>query len=374
MADIHLIFFQNTMSNKSNSTSSDISLQSNLTITLVSSTFLILIIIMALVGNLFVLYAFKIFHKLRTVTNFFIVSLAIADILVALVSMPVWAAYLIEGPSAIKYLWLKQFWSFMDILCGVASIIHLCFISLERCICISTPFKHRVIVTTGKVQISIACIWIFSCSVASLKIILWWYPPPMYELMVTISCFVIPLIIMTICYVRIFQNARHQIKKMIFTVEGKPKRFLLSRELKAAKTVGVVIGAFVICWCPFFVLNLVYGLCKKCRPLPDESILVGKWMHYVNSVLNPIIYTCMNKDFRSAFKKLFLYICACVMGKEYHDLLTEQRSFYSERASFRNNSCRSACKMDDHNSSQRSAAETYVMHSNYSTIDRHGFV
>jgi hypothetical protein len=207
-----------------------------------------------------------------------------------------------------------------------------------------------------------------------LKIILWQSPPPMYELTVTISCFVIPLIIMTICYVKIFQSARHQIKKMIFTIQGKPKRFLLSRELKAAKTVGVVIGAFVICWCPFFVLNLVYGLCKSCRPLPSESILVGKWMHYVNSVLNPLIYTCMNKDFRSAFKKLLLYICACVMGKDYNDLLTEQRSFYSERASFRNNSCKSVSRMDDHNSSQKSAAESYVMHSNYSTIERPRFV
>ena len=161
---------------------------------------------------------------------------------------------------------------------------------------------------------------------------------------------------------------------MIFTVEGKPKRFLLSRELKAAKTVGVVIGAFFVCWCPFFVLNLVYGLCIKCRPLPDESILVAKWMHYVNSVLNPIIYACMNKDFRSAFKKILLYVCACLMGRDYHDVLTEQRSLYSERNSFRNNSCRSATKNDERNSSLRSAADSYVMHSNYSTMERPRYV
>lgn len=357
-----------------NITTSTETADSNITVTLVSSIFLIIIIVMALAGNTLVLYAFKVFRKLRNVTNYFIVSLATADILVALGSMPVWAAYLIGGPSVVNHVWLVQLWHFIDILCGAASIIHLCFISLERCICISAPLKHRVIVTTGKAIVSIAGIWIVSAIVAGLRIIFFGYPPPVYELTVTITCFIVPLVVMVICYVKIYQAARHQIKKMIFTVEGKPKRFLLSRELKAAKTIGVVIGAFVICWCPFFVLNLVYALCPRCLPLPSESILFTKWMHYVNSVLNPVIYACMNKDFRSAFKKIALYLCACVMCKDYHDVLCEQRSFYSERNSLRNNSCRSATKMDEHNSSLRSAADSYVMHSNYSTMERPRYV
>ncbi|KAK3736745.1 hypothetical protein QZH41_006493 [Actinostola sp. cb2023] len=325
---------------------------------------------MALLGNTLVLYAFKVFRKLRNVTNYFIVSLATADILVALGSMPVWAAYLIKGPIVIHEIWVQQAWHFIDVLCGAASIIHLCFISLERCICISAPLKHREIVTTGKAVVSIACIWIFAAAVAGIKIIFWDHPPPMYELTVTVTCFIVPLVVMVICYVKIYQAARYQIKKMIFTVEGKPKRFLLSRELKAAKTVGVVIGAFIVCWCPFFVLNLVYGLCIKCRPIPNAAILVAKWMHYVNSVLNPIIYACMNKDFRSAFKKILVYICAFVMRKDYHDVLSEQRSVYSERSSFRNNSCRSGARMDERNSSLRSAADSYVMHSNYNSMER----
>lgn len=346
----------------------------DITITLVSSTFLIIIIVMALLGNTLVLYAFKVFRKLRNVTNYFIVSLATADILVALGSMPLWAAYLIGGPPVIRHLWMQQLWHFLDILCGTASIINLCFISLERCICISTPLKHRLIVTTGKALVSIVCIWTFAATVAGIKIITWNYPPPMYELTVTITCFILPLIVMVICYVKMYQAARYQIKKMIFTVEGKPKRFLLSRELKAAKTVGVVIGAFIICWCPFFVLNLVYALCLHCRPLPNESILVAKWMHYVNSVLNPIIYACMNKDFRSSFKKIVIYLCACVMCKDYNDILFEQRSFFSERNSLRNNSCRSATRIDERNSSLRSAADSYVMHTNYSTLERPRYV
>lgn len=75
------------------------------------------------------------------------------------------------------------------------------------------------------------------------------------------------------------------------------------------KIVGVVIGVFVICWGLFFVLNFVYVLCKSCLLIFEEVVLVVKWLYYVNSVLNLIIYVCMNKDFCLVFKKIFVFFC-----------------------------------------------------------------
>ena len=66
---------------------------------LISTTFLVIIIVMALFGNVLIIIAFAVFQKLRNMTNYFVVSLAVADILVAAVSMPVWFAYLITGPT-----------------------------------------------------------------------------------------------------------------------------------------------------------------------------------------------------------------------------------------------------------------------------------
>lgn len=229
---------------------------------------------------------------------------------------------------------MLQVWSCVDILCGVASILHLCFISLERYVCISSPLTYHERVTKFKAVVSIFAIWLFSIFMAVLKIIMWSMPPPFYEIIVSVLCFFVPLVIMLVCYMKIFMAARQQIKKMILTVHGSPKRFLLSKELKAAKTVGAVIGAFVICWGPFFVLNLIFGLCESCSPLPEESVLAAKWLHYVNSVLNPIIYACMNKDFRSAFKKLLAFSCFFIPGIQRQDMVLE-KSFYSERNSVR---------------------------------------
>ena len=338
------------------------------TITLVSSTFLIIIIIMALCGNLLVVVAFQVFSKLRTVTNYFIVSLAVADILVAGLSMPVWLAYLVTGPEWIFADWLQQAWGFVDILCGVASIMHLCFISVERNICISSPLSYHEKMTTKKALVSIGVIWMFSVFMALLKVFLWDLPPPVYELTVTILCFLLPLLVMLISYMNIFRAARHQIKKMTLSVHGQPKRFLLSKELKAAKIVAVVIGAFLVCWCPFFVLNLVYALCVRCRPLPHESLLVAKWMHYVNSVLNPIIYACMNKDFRSAFKKLLTYSCTTVSNFKRLDMVLE-RSSHSERSSLKKISLRSKGSGKSEGEGSIHPCRHYQEEVNYSTCN-----
>lgn len=67
------------------------------TLKFVSTFFLIIIIVLALLGNAVVIRAFAVFRKLRNVTNYFVISLAVTDILVAVFSMPVWVAYLLTG-------------------------------------------------------------------------------------------------------------------------------------------------------------------------------------------------------------------------------------------------------------------------------------
>ena len=290
-------------------------------IVLASLVCLVIIIITSLSGNLLVVLAFRVSVTLREVTNYFIVSLAVADILVAGLSMPVWAAYLLTGPEWVFAQWLNKAWACVDILCGVASIMNLTVISLERCISISWPLRYYEKMTPAKAMVSIGVTWVFAVFMALLKVlILWTTPPPAYELVVSVLCFLLPLTVMVVSYVKIFVAARHQIKKMIISVHGKQRKFVLAKELKAAKTIAVVIGAFLVCWGPFFVLNLVHGFCESCRPVPYTSVVVSKWMHYVNSGLNPIIYACMNRDYRAAFKKLLSYSLSLLPCCARHEL------------------------------------------------------
>lgn len=76
------------------------------------------------------------------------------------------------------------------------------------------------------------------------------------------------------------------------------------RERKAAKTLVIITGAFVGCWLPFFITALVLPICGDSCPLPDFVFSVFLWLGYMNSMINPIIYTIFSMDFRIAFKKI----------------------------------------------------------------------
>ncbi|KFM66078.1 5-hydroxytryptamine receptor 2A, partial [Stegodyphus mimosarum] len=85
--------------------------------------------------------------------------------------------------------------------------------------------------------------------------------------------------------------------------EKKPENNLAKREKKAAKTLAIITGVFVMCWLPFFIMALLLPLCNDCEPnFPIFSVFL--WLGYANSMLNPIIYTIFSPDFRSAFRKL----------------------------------------------------------------------
>ncbi|XP_054983472.1 5-hydroxytryptamine receptor 1F [Sorex araneus] len=76
-----------------------------------------------------------------------------------------------------------------------------------------------------------------------------------------------------------------------------------TRERKAATTLGLILGAFVICWLPFFVKELVVNICEKCK-ISEEMSNFLTWLGYLNSLINPLIYTIFNEDFKKAFQKL----------------------------------------------------------------------
>lgn len=77
----------------------------------------------------------------------------------------------------------------------------------------------------------------------------------------------------------------------------------VATEQKASKVLGLVFFAFVICWTPFFILNIYFAACPTC-PVNDHLANICLWLGYVSSTINPIIYTIFNRLFRAAFIKI----------------------------------------------------------------------
>jgi len=83
------------------------------------------------------------------------------------------------------------------------------------------------------------------------------------------------------------------------------KRFRM--ETKAAKTLAIIVGGFIVCWLPFFTMYLIRAFCENCIQPTVFSVLF--WLGYCNSAINPMIYALFSNEFRIAFKRI---VCRCV--------------------------------------------------------------
>ncbi|KAK5983006.1 Dopamine receptor 4, partial [Trichostrongylus colubriformis] len=75
-------------------------------------------------------------------------------------------------------------------------------------------------------------------------------------------------------------------------------------EQRAARTLSIVVGAFIICWTPFFVFSPLTVLCDTCFVYKDTIFTIVTWAGHLNSMLNPLIYSRFSRDFRRAFKQI----------------------------------------------------------------------
>ncbi|XP_071439143.1 histamine H1 receptor-like [Hetaerina americana] len=83
---------------------------------------------------------------------------------------------------------------------------------------------------------------------------------------------------------------------------GGTDSIVLQKEKKAARQLGVIMGAFMLCWLPYFVLFMVIAFCEDCVDPKIHTATI--WLGYVNSTLNPILYPLCNANFKRAFKRM----------------------------------------------------------------------
>jgi len=293
----------------------------------------VVLMIMIIVGNLLVMIAYKINHRLRTGTYTFLVSLAISDFLVGSVALPLWIYVSARGWRALPesvYIFYLGF----DIFSALASTFHLTAVSIERFIAISKPFYYKTI-PVRCYFVSICVAWTLAFVFAALhpKIVLTMVENPSEKLIliyrqvhsvILFTCgYLAPMFLITTVNIGIFKIAKKLIRSSArpsqANIEDNMTSFTrrrLPKERKTAITLVMITGLFFVAWLPFFVVNMLSLFClKTCFVLikrrEDLFILVefSKWLHYSNSAINAVVYAFRDLEMRRTFISIMLPFC-----------------------------------------------------------------
>uniref|UniRef100_A0A673CPN7 5-hydroxytryptamine receptor 2B n=1 Tax=Sphaeramia orbicularis TaxID=375764 RepID=A0A673CPN7_9TELE len=127
---------------------------------------IVMVIIPTIGGNILVILAVSLEKKLQNATNYFLMSLAVADLLVGLLVMPIALITVLYNSGWPLPEFLCPIWLFLDVLFSTASIMHLCAISLDRYVAIKKPIQHSQYKSRAKALVKIALVWLISICIA----------------------------------------------------------------------------------------------------------------------------------------------------------------------------------------------------------------
>ncbi|XP_071338567.1 adrenoceptor alpha 1Aa [Trachinotus anak] len=324
-------------------------------------------IVFGVVGNILVILSVVCHRHLRTVTHYFIVNLAVADLLLSSTVLPFSAILEILD----RWVFGRAFcnvWAAVDVLCCTASIMSLCVISVDRYIGVSYPLRYPAIMTKHRALLAVMLLWVLSIIISIGPLFGWKEPAPQdesickiteepgYAIFSAVGSFYLPLAIILAMYCRVYVVAHREsqgLREGQKTEKSDSEQVILrihrgnttvsedealrsrthfalrllkfSREKKAAKTLGIVVGCFILCWLPFFLVLPIGSMFPSYRP--SETVFkITFWLGYFNSCINPIIYPCSNQEFKKAFQSLLGVHCLRMTPRQHHHHLNAGQS------------------------------------------------
>ncbi|KAL2781177.1 melatonin receptor type 1A [Daubentonia madagascariensis] len=285
---------------------------------------LIFTIVVDILGNLLVILSVYRNKKLRNAGNIFVVSLAVADLVVAIYPYPLVLTSIFNNGWNLGYLHC-QISGFLMGLSVIGSIFNITGIAINRYCYICHSLKYDRLYSNKNSLCYVFLIWVltFVAIVPNLRTGTLQYDPRIYSctfaqsvssaytVAVVVFHFILPMIIVTFCYLRIWilvLQVRRRVKP-----DNKPK--LKSQDFRNFVTMFVVFVLFAICWAP---LNFI-GLAVASDPagmvprIPEWLFVASYYMAYFNSCLNAIIYGLLNQNFRKEYRRIIVSLCTARM-------------------------------------------------------------
>ncbi|XP_026232555.1 trace amine-associated receptor 13c-like, partial [Anabas testudineus] len=257
-------------------------------------------------------------RQLRTPTNFLLLSLAVSDFFVGLIML--FQIMLIDGCWFLGDQMCTLYFA-LDYIASCTSIGIMVLISIDRYVAICDPLHYSKKITPKRVQVCVLLCWMFSLFYVSLVMKEDFKQPGRYhscvgECVMTnnlihqvtdfIFIFVIPITVTVILYMRVFVVAVSQARAMrshiaAVSLQGSLSVTAKKSEIKAARTLGVVIVVFILCICPYFCVTVT----GQDTVVNASSAAFVLCLYYFNSCLNPLVYAFFHPWFRKSTRLIF---------------------------------------------------------------------
>ncbi|CAF96797.1 unnamed protein product, partial [Tetraodon nigroviridis] len=285
----------------------------------------------SVVGNVMVVWAVRINRSLRDTTFCFIVSLALADIAVGALVIPL--------AITISIGFQTHFYSCLLAACTVlvltqSSILALLAIAIDRYLRVKIPMSYKRVVTPRRAGLAVFFCWLVSIVVGLMPMMGWNNLQNLrnngslvpndslvtckFETVISMDYMVYfnffgwvlpPLLLMLAIYVEIFYMIHKQLNKKVTASHTDPRRYF-GKELKLAKSLALVLFLFAISWLPLHILNCITLFCPTCEE-QDYLIYIAIILTHGNSAVNPVVYAFRIKKFRTAFRKIWKLYFLC---------------------------------------------------------------
>ncbi|XP_047204258.1 adenosine receptor A1 [Girardinichthys multiradiatus] len=272
----------------------------------------IAIAVASVLGNVLIVLVVYVNQALRDTTFSFIVSLAVADIAVGSLVIPL-AIVISLGFRTQFYTCLIL--SSLVLIITQSSILSLLAIAIDRYLRIKISTRYSDIVTQGRAYMAVCICWILSFLSGLVPLVGWnnlhhgnlsssteivceFKTVIRMDYMVYFNffvCVVVPLALMIILYGEIFRVIRHQLNRRAEATCDRERYY--RKELKLAKSLALVVFLFIMCWMPIHIMNCIDFFCSDCE-IPKLVVYIGIFMSHVNSALNPMVYAFRIKRFR----------------------------------------------------------------------------
>ncbi|EDO45454.1 predicted protein [Nematostella vectensis] len=289
------------------------------------STVMGLIIFFTVSGNTFVCCAIWRNPRLRTISNMFVVALAVSDTSMGVLCMPFTFGTLVSG----GWVFGKSFCyvhGFTGMTLALASIYTMSLISVNRYFCIVKPAKYQELFKKRRTVLYILGVWTIAFIGSIPPFFLddegYGFQPGKamclykFETNLTFTIFIecvyiaCPILLIGYCYSSVFREVYRTNKVFAPNPQSTDQLRAHIQETKITKTLAIVFLGFSLCWVPASIIDTLGSFSGE-PPFERPVYLAYTYLAMISSLINPVIYGVTSRAFRQEYKAMFKMIISC---------------------------------------------------------------